>query len=465
WVKKMFLNLLFSVAFVAACTAQDKTTVVILGGGMSGVMAAKTLNDAGITDFIIVESQAELGGRMKRFDWIEGNATLELGAGWVHGTTGNPIWDFIKKFNISGSITDYEDYTARDANGQDVTAQLDAAYERLETAQNIENLLETYKSKNNGSDINKRVALRLGGWDARTTFEHAAEYFDYDFEYGVPSEHTSLIHGALSRNDKFSPDDYRIVDPRGYRFIVQATADEFLNPGAPQLRINERVIGINTSNKNGVQVTLESGATIHAEYAINTFSLGLLQSGNIIFKPSLTYKKLEAINSFKMSLYTKIFLKFPSQFWDETEFIVHTSKRKGYYTIWENLNHKKVLSGSNIIYATLTGTESQRVEMLSDNEIKSEAMVVLRSMYGDKIPDPTAILVSRWAYNSATLGSYSNWPIGFDEDNHAKLKEPVGHLFFGGEHTNGPHCGEVTGAYYAGVDVANEVIQCIASKC
>jgi monoamine oxidase len=41
-----------------------KTKVAILGGGMSGTMAARTLSQANISDFLIVEARHELGGRM-----------------------------------------------------------------------------------------------------------------------------------------------------------------------------------------------------------------------------------------------------------------------------------------------------------------------------------------------------------------------------------------------------------------
>lgn len=44
---------------------QDKdATVLILGGGVAGVIAAKTLTEQGISDFKIIEARGELGGRL-----------------------------------------------------------------------------------------------------------------------------------------------------------------------------------------------------------------------------------------------------------------------------------------------------------------------------------------------------------------------------------------------------------------
>jgi len=39
-------------------------SVLILGGGVSGIIAARTLNENGLTNFRIVEARNELGGRL-----------------------------------------------------------------------------------------------------------------------------------------------------------------------------------------------------------------------------------------------------------------------------------------------------------------------------------------------------------------------------------------------------------------
>lgn len=57
---------------------QDKdATVLILGGGVSGITAAKTLSEQGIKDFKIIEARSELGGRMQSQTF--GQVTVEVG--------------------------------------------------------------------------------------------------------------------------------------------------------------------------------------------------------------------------------------------------------------------------------------------------------------------------------------------------------------------------------------------------
>ena len=91
----------------AAPKPRKDATVLILGGGVAGVIAARTLHEQGIDDFIIVEAREELGGRLMSHSFGASGKkhTVELGANWVQGTrTGdgpeNPIWTLAKKHHI-----------------------------------------------------------------------------------------------------------------------------------------------------------------------------------------------------------------------------------------------------------------------------------------------------------------------------------------------------------------------------
>ena len=51
---------------------------------------------------------------------------------------------------------------------------------------------------------------------------------------------------------------------------------------------------------SGVEVKLESGKVLRSEYAIVTFSLGVLQNDDVVFEPRLPAWKVEAIESMTM---------------------------------------------------------------------------------------------------------------------------------------------------------------------
>ena len=99
--------------------------------------------------------------------------------------------------------------------------------------------------------------------------------------------------------------------------------------------LNTRVVAIDYSD-NGVSVRLDNGQILNSQYALCTFSLGVLQSDDITFSPvlpcaysssSVCRRKLmstigykqEALQSMAMGTYTKIFFKFKDKFWFDTE--------------------------------------------------------------------------------------------------------------------------------------------------
>lgn len=98
-----------------APSAKD-AKVLILGGGVAGITAARALHDAGVTDFLVLEARPELGGRLMShsFGAPGRQHTVELGANWVQGTrTGdgpeNPIWTLAKKHKLRTEMSTYFD--------------------------------------------------------------------------------------------------------------------------------------------------------------------------------------------------------------------------------------------------------------------------------------------------------------------------------------------------------------------
>jgi NADPH-dependent 2,4-dienoyl-CoA reductase/sulfur reductase-like enzyme len=63
--------------------------ILILGGGVTGVIAARTLHEKGQENFVVIEANERLGGRMRstRFGNKDKKVevTVEEGANWVQG--------------------------------------------------------------------------------------------------------------------------------------------------------------------------------------------------------------------------------------------------------------------------------------------------------------------------------------------------------------------------------------------
>ncbi|RPD60845.1 amine oxidase [Lentinus tigrinus ALCF2SS1-6] len=447
-------------------------SVLILGGGVAGVIAARTLHEQGITNFTIVEARGELGGRLfsQTFGAPGREVTLEMGANWIQGTQtddgpANPIWTLAQKHNLTthfndwfGSISTYDSTGAVDYI--DVFNDAGDAYGELTVAAGA-------RVDRKLVDGTARTGYSLIKAKARTAHAMASEYYQFDWEYAQTPEESSWIASSWGNNftydtdqGGFGDDNQMSLDQRGFKHFIQAEAAEFLQED--QVLLNATVQNI-TYSSSGVSVRLADGRKLKADYAICTFSLGVLQHDDVVFDPPLPDWKEEAIQSMVMATYTKIFLQFPEKFWFDTEMALYADSERGRYPVWQSLDHENFFPGSGIAFVTVTGDYSLRIEALSDQQVQDEVMGVLRSMLPNvTVPDPVAFHFPRWASDPLYRGSYSNWPSSFFSQHHENLRATVDkRLWFAGEATSQKYFGFLHGAYFEGQDVGERVAKCL----
>jgi len=89
------------------------------------------------------------------------------------------------------------------------------------------------------------------------------------------------------------------------------------------------------------------------------------------------------------------------------------------------------------------GDFANRVDALSDAQVKSEVMGVVRSMFPNvTVPELLDFYFPRWHSNPLFRGSYSNWPASFTSQHMDNLRANVGRLYFGGEGTSRKYFGK-----------------------
>ncbi|XP_045449773.1 peroxisomal N(1)-acetyl-spermine/spermidine oxidase [Melitaea cinxia] len=69
----------------------NKYNVIIIGAGIAGLAAANHFIKNGMDDFIILEARNRIGGRIISIPLK--NHNVELGANYIHGVLGNPIYE------------------------------------------------------------------------------------------------------------------------------------------------------------------------------------------------------------------------------------------------------------------------------------------------------------------------------------------------------------------------------------
>lgn len=86
--------------------------VLILGAGAAGIKAAETLHGKGETDFLVLEGNNYIGGRIQ--DGTFEQKKISLGSSSINGIGDkNPIWKLAKKLNMSMYANNYNDFVVR----------------------------------------------------------------------------------------------------------------------------------------------------------------------------------------------------------------------------------------------------------------------------------------------------------------------------------------------------------------
>ena len=229
-------------------------------------------------------------------------------------------------------------------------------------------------------DMPASTGLDILGWRSNTPLKKVLSWFDIDFEYGNNEYLTSLNNMGPPGEDIF------ITDQRG----IWTLFSDFYSNFPEKILLNKTVSKIKYDS-DGVEVTIAGGETFSADYALCTFGSGVLNSGSVQFDPPLPDWKKEAIYRLKPVHLTKVFLKFPSDFWDDNEWILHVSlpTPSQNYPAFFDLDRSGFFPGSTTLFTGVTGDQAFRVELQDDNRTMEEVMQVLRDIYGSNVTNAT----------------------------------------------------------------------------
>jgi monoamine oxidase len=184
-----------------------------------------------------------------------------------------------------------------------------------------------------------------------------------------------------------------------------------------------------------------------------TLPVGVLKLGSVEFSPPLPGPKQAAIGRLGVGVLNKVYLRFPSAFWardtKQADIIGIVSKNKGE---WSESYDFSPHTGSPDLLMFNAGAFGLAIEKWTDERIVTEAMAVLRRLFGASAPAPTAHIITRWGADPFAGGSYSHLAPGSTPADRDALAAPVGdRLFFAGEASSRAYPALVTGAYLSGL--------------
>ena len=438
--------------FVTACAQStpprapaSPKRVLVIGAGMAGLAAARTLHDAGLS-VTVLEARDRIGGRVWTSQrWPD--APVDMGASWIHGVRGNPLTALADAGNVRRLPTDYDNAVLYDTDGAEMS---DALWERIDAqAEDALDAAEAYAEARD-VDLSLQAALTgAGELDGLTS--QSQRYLSFYLNTVVEHEFGADV-SALSAWYGDDAELYRggdVIFPDGYGQLTTALARDL------DLRLGTHARMVHYA-RDGVTVSTDQD-DFRGDYVVVTLPLGVLQQGAVSFAPALPRAKQDAIHALGSGLLNKAWLRFPHAFWPrEPEMINYVPATPGRWAEWLNLYH---YTGEPILLGFNAGSYGSTLEAWTDAAIIADAMDVLRTIYGPQIPAPDDWQITRWASDPLALGAYSYYAVGTDRATRRALAAPVaGRLFFAGEATSQDHPSTVHGAYMSGVRAAEEIL-------
>ncbi|RDX65780.1 putative polyamine oxidase 4 [Mucuna pruriens] len=409
-------------------------SVIVIGAGISGIAAARSLYDASFK-VTVLESRDRLGGRIHT-DYSFG-FPVDMGASWLHGVCNeNPLAPLIRGLGLtlyrtSGDNSvlydhDLESYMLFNIDGNPVSQQM-----VIEVGDTFKKILEeTGKVRDeHPEDISVSQAISV-----------------------VLDRHPELRQQGLAHEEHVLSGGHGLM-VQGYDPVIKSLAKDI------DIRLNHRVKKI-SSGYNKVMVTVEDGRNFVADAAIITVPIGILKANLIEFEPRLPDWKVSAISDLGVGNENKIALRFDKVFWPNVELlgiVAPTSYACGYF-----LNLHKA-TGHPVLVYMVAGRFAYDIEKLSDESAANFVMLQLKKMFPNA-SEPVQHLVSRWGTDPHSLGCYSYDLVGKPDDVYDKLRAPLGNLFFGGEAVSLDNQGSVHGAYSAGVMAAENCERYLLEK-
>lgn len=455
------------------CPDKYDADVLILGAGMTGLSAAKTLTDNGTTNFLMLEGEDYIGGRVRSILLEKTGARVELGANWIEEIdpqqpNKHPLWNIVQKCGgVEGfwqkDPSENASMHVYDNNGMNMTNSPEFRSRLVEWQRIFEKViaLSEYLDKQDLPDISIRQALKMKGWTPITPVDNLIEWIGFDWEYAAPPDNASLkdnLPETIFGNNNRSQWKYFITDQKfGYKKVLDCLIQDVLSTNDKRIHFNSAVKSVNWSDDCVCVTTNEQQYC--APYAIITFSIGVLRSNSVHFNPPLPQSKTNAMKNLSDAFYLKVILEFENTFWDtDDDYILHVDPIRGNFLHLQSLARYPA-TWPSVLIATVTGKNAEAVYVQSKDKTTADIMVILRKIYGQKLSDPVNVTIPDWGINPYFQGMYSFSRIGYSDQERKQLGAPIGRLYFGGEATSACCSAFVHGAYFSGIDTANAILK------
>ena len=422
--------------------ALQSKTVIIVGGGVSGLAAARFLAHRGVTPMLL-EAKERMGGRIHTL--LHGGLPIELGAEFIHGRSQSLLQAIADARLTADKVRDHQQqWSGGKFQTTELWGEIAEVMGRIDGNAPDESFADFMGHSNFPDSVRKLAMGFVQGFDAADPKRISVQ---------------ALLKAENSANQMEGSWQGRVRE--GYGALIDYLAAEDVRQGGTIVK-NCLVDRIDWK-KGSVQVravTNGEAATHMAAAAIVTVSLGVLKAGQIRFEPDLP-KKREAIDQLEFGNVIKCVMVFRRRWWQPSVDGFILAPDEQFPTWWDDPR-------GPVLTAWVGGPRADVLRQESSEQLKAICIDILARIFSEQ-PELIRQQLAEfhyhdWAEDPHILGAYSYIPVnGLDLPK--LLAAPVeGTLFFAGEATvTDAQMGTVFGALESGERAAKEVLEAIAT--
>jgi monoamine oxidase len=431
-----------------------KNTVLIIGAGAAGLMAARDLAIAG-KQVTVLEARNRTGGRIHTLSDESFFKHTELGAEFIHGDLPVTL-KLLKEAGISYRPATGEMWTYQNGSFEEngmVIEEWGLLMERLNELKEDTNIYDFLQKEFPGD---KYEALHKGVW------KYVSGYDTAD-----PRDASAF---ALRNEWQHEQEDAQHRVNGGYCRMISYLASECKARGG-EIFLNAVVKNINWE-AGEVTVTTEDGTTYKAAKLLIAMPLGVLKAkkgelGAVNFSPEFPSHS-KALQQMGFGWIIKILFEFSQPFWldnktghiagrniEKMEFLLSDEEIPTWWT--------QVPDKSKVLTGWLGGPAAADKARLSDDLITKQGLQSLANIFKRDAEELKNLLIARrvmnWCTDPFTRGSYAYDTVQAPEARKVLNRPVEDTIYFCGEYLyDGTAMGTVEAALSSAVDVVKKMV-------